>query len=113
MDNEAKQRKLQGVLLGAEAEEQAGKQTPTNREMKEGPTMLLITKHRFWEPTMFMKTNHLTRLSHDLYEKNGLSRFFRNSKRQGFQRGFSRPAKNPFCLSRFFLQKFGAYPECY
>jgi hypothetical protein len=31
-----------------------------NREMKEGPTMLLITKHLFWEPKMLMKTTKLS-----------------------------------------------------
>ena len=31
-----------------------------NREMKEGPTILLITKDRFSEPTMFMKISGLT-----------------------------------------------------
>jgi len=30
------------------------RKTPENREMKEGPTMLLIRKGRFWEPTMLM-----------------------------------------------------------
>ena len=39
-----------------------------NREMKEGPTILLIIKDWFWEPTMFMKTNEIVRLSHDVYE---------------------------------------------
>jgi hypothetical protein len=30
--------------------------------------MLLITKDRFWEPTMCMKINHLTWIGHDVYE---------------------------------------------
>jgi hypothetical protein len=78
--------------------------------------MLLITKGPFWEPTMFMKTNHLTRLSHDLYENTGLSRFSRNSKRQGFRRGFSRPAntasrhplpKTVLSQAKFFVKIWG------
>jgi hypothetical protein len=36
-----------------------GNGIPKKREMKEGPTMLLIIKGRFWEPTMFMKINEL------------------------------------------------------
>jgi hypothetical protein len=45
-----------------------GKGTPKNREMKEEPTMLLITKDRLWEPTMFMKTQMLAQIGHDPYE---------------------------------------------
>jgi hypothetical protein len=39
-----------------------------NREMKEGPTILLITKDRFSEPTMFMKTNKLAKIGHDVVD---------------------------------------------
>lgn len=39
-----------------------------NREMKEGPTILLITKGLLWEPTMLMKTKDITRISHDILE---------------------------------------------
>jgi hypothetical protein len=34
-----------------------GPGTLKNREMKEGPTMFVITKGRFREPTMLMKIN--------------------------------------------------------
>jgi hypothetical protein len=44
-------------------------ETPKNREMKEGPTMLLITKDRFSEPTISMKTNKISRVGHDVYEE--------------------------------------------
>jgi hypothetical protein len=47
---------------GRGRKEQAGKRTPRNREMKEGPTMLLITKDRLPEPTMFMNTNQSSRM---------------------------------------------------
>jgi hypothetical protein len=30
--------------------------------------MLLITNDRFWEPTMFMKVNELSKISQDVYE---------------------------------------------
>ena len=44
---------------------------PKNRKMKEGPTMLLIIKEMFWEPTVFMKTNLLVDTTSYVYEKNG------------------------------------------
>jgi hypothetical protein len=33
--------------------------------------MLLITKDRFCEPTMFMKTKQISGLTHDLYDSKG------------------------------------------
>ena len=33
--------------------------------------MLLITKERFSEPTMFMKTNKLSEITHDIYDNKG------------------------------------------
>jgi hypothetical protein len=42
---------------------EAGKRLRKNREMKEEPTMLLITKDRLSEPTMFMKTKRLADLA--------------------------------------------------
>jgi hypothetical protein len=54
--------------LWLEVKERRGKGAPKNREMKEEPTMLLITKDRLWEPTMFMKTKMLARAGHDPYE---------------------------------------------
>jgi len=50
------------------AHHQGGKRFAKNREMKEGPTMLLIIKDRFWEPTMFMKTDELTQICYDMYD---------------------------------------------
>jgi len=38
-----------------EVQKRSGEMCGKKREMKEGPTMLLITKGRFFEPTMFMK----------------------------------------------------------
>jgi len=40
-----------------------------NREMKEEPTILLITKDRFWEPTMCMKTKYLSKQTHYVCER--------------------------------------------
>jgi hypothetical protein len=37
--------------------------------MEEGPTILLITKDRFWEPTMLMKTNQIALVTHDVTDK--------------------------------------------
>ena len=45
-----------------------GKALEKNREMKEGPTILLIIKDRFSEPTMFMKSKLLSSAGHDVYE---------------------------------------------
>jgi hypothetical protein len=56
------------LWLRPRANKGTGKGTPKNRETKEEPTMLLITKDRLWEPTMFMKTNNLVLICHDVYE---------------------------------------------
>jgi hypothetical protein len=47
---------------------QGGRGSEKNREMKDDPTMLLIIKGRFWEPTMLMKTSKLAGVGHDLYD---------------------------------------------
>ena len=43
-----------GMALGSNEPERKAQK---NREVKEGPTILLITKDRSWEPTIFMKMN--------------------------------------------------------
>ncbi len=39
--------------------------------MKEGPTILMIIKDRFGEPTMFMKTPQMSGVTHDLDDNKG------------------------------------------
>ena len=71
--NQATTARLRDVLQRAQSERLAGAGTPKNREMKKGLTMLLITKERFWEPTMSMKIKALTLIGHDVYENTWLS----------------------------------------
>jgi hypothetical protein len=52
--------------FGAKGETSPGRGRPKNREMKECPTMLLITKALFSEPTMLMKTNEIPLVTHDV-----------------------------------------------
>jgi hypothetical protein len=44
-----------------------------NRETKEEPTILLITKDRLWEPTMFMKINEIASIGHDVTDNKWLA----------------------------------------
>jgi hypothetical protein len=59
------------ALLDARAKTATAKGTPKKREMKEGPTILLITNGLFWEPTMLMKTKRISRVTHDVIENTG------------------------------------------
>jgi hypothetical protein len=54
--------------LAGRACKNGGKRASKNREMKEEPKISLITKGRFGEPTMLMKTNEIAGLTHDVYE---------------------------------------------
>src|SRR5215469_4922857 len=45
-----------------------GRTLKKNREMKQGPTMLLKIKDRFWEPKMSMKIKCLALGCRDIYE---------------------------------------------
>jgi hypothetical protein len=55
-------------LRGSGRRFRAGRSSEKIRETKVEPTMLLIIKDRFSEPTMFMKINRLTLACHDIYE---------------------------------------------
>ena len=54
--------------VGSATRKEPTEQMRKNREMKEGPTILLIIKDRYWKPTMSMKTNKLTYKCRDVYE---------------------------------------------
>jgi hypothetical protein len=49
------------------------KATRKKREMKEEPTISLITKHRFYEPTMLMKKHGLSLIGHDVMDRKRLA----------------------------------------
>jgi hypothetical protein len=63
---------LGDLLVRFKAQNRRGKGEQKNRETQEEPTMLLIIKERFWEPTMFMKIQDLTGIGHDIHENKGL-----------------------------------------
>ena len=44
---------------------------PKNRETKDEPTMLLIIKDRFWEPTMYMINKVVSGTGHDVDDGQG------------------------------------------
>jgi hypothetical protein len=60
-------------LLPPPGSSQPEERARKNRKMKKGPTILLITKDRFWEPTMLMKIKALVWICHDVYENTGFT----------------------------------------
>ena len=67
--------------------------------------MLLITKDRSWEPTMFMKIQDLAGVGHDVYENKWLILIERRSGRGEIEGRLSPGASSAFARQAGFFQQ--------